>query len=97
MKTLAAERVARLFELAEDACRRRPDLADRYVAMAWRLKTRYNLRLPPELKGKFCKKCLSLSRPGTSCRVRVQSGYVIVTCLRCGHVTRLPYKGIRMP
>lgn len=91
-KRIATERVERLFELAEGIFSKRPELADRYVQLAWRLKTRYNLRLPPHLKRKFCRKCLSFWRPGVSCRVRVQSGCVFITCLRCGRITRLPYK-----
>jgi len=91
-KTIAAERIQRLFELADETFNKNQALADRYVKLAWRLKTRYTLKLPPHLKRKFCKKCLSFWKPGVSCRVRIQSGCVTVTCLRCGHVARLPYK-----
>lgn len=91
-KLIAAERVERLFELAEQIFGKHPELADRYVQLAWRLKTRYNLKLPPRLKRKFCRKCLAFFRPSISCRVRVRSGCMVITCLRCGHTTRLPYK-----
>jgi ribonuclease P protein subunit RPR2 len=91
-KPLAAERIQRLFELADEMSGKNRELADRYVQLAWRIKTRYNVKLPSHLKRKFCRKCLSFWKPGASCRVRVQSGRVIVTCLRCGHVTRLPYR-----
>lgn len=94
-KNLAFERVGRLFELAEDAFCCRPDLSDRYVRLAWRLKTRYNLRLPRDLSMKFCRKCLSFWKPGASCRVRIKSGMVIITCLRCGRVRRLPYRSAK--
>jgi len=91
-KTIAAERIARLFELAEGVFEKHPELADRYVKLAWKIATRYNIRFPLALKRRFCRKCLSFLRPGVSCRVRVQQGCVTVTCLRCNHVTRLPYK-----
>jgi len=91
-KAIAAERIERLFELAEKAFEKHPELSDRYVKLAWKISTRYNVRLPTTLKRKFCRKCLSFLRPGASCQVRVQSGCVIVTCLRCGHVARLLYK-----
>jgi len=84
--------VERLFELAEAASQEHPERADRYVKLAWKLKTRYNLKLPQHLKRKFCRKCLSFCRPGVSCRVRVQQGRVVVTCLRCGHIARFIYK-----
>ena len=91
-KRIAAERMERLFELAEGVFGGRPELADRYVQLAWRLKTRYNVKLPARLKRKFCRKCLSFWKPGVSCRVRVQSGRVTITCLKCGRIVRLPYK-----
>ncbi len=91
-KALAFERVERLLTLAEEAFAARPDLSDRYVRLAWKLKTRYNLRLPRSLGMKFCRKCFSFWRPGASCRVRVKSGMVTITCLRCGRIRRLPYR-----
>jgi ribonuclease P protein subunit RPR2 len=91
-KAIARERIERLFELAEKAFEKRPELADRYVKLAWKIATRYNIRLPATLKRKFCRKCLSFWKPGASCRVRVRSGCVVVTCLRCGHVARQPLK-----
>ncbi len=96
-KSLAFERVERLLELADGAAASRPDLADRYVRLVWKLKTRYNLRLPREMGTKFCRKCFSFWRPGVSCRVRINSGMVIITCLRCGHIRRLPYRGGKRP
>jgi ribonuclease P protein subunit RPR2 len=89
-RAIAAERVERLFDLADASFPDRPELSDRYVRLAWRLKTKYNLRLPPHLRRKFCRKCLSFWKPGVSCRVRVRRGDVTITCLRCGRVTRLP-------
>lgn len=91
-REIAAERIERLFELADAIFSRRPELADRYVQLAWRLKTKYGLKLRRALKRKFCRKCRSFWKPGVSCRVRTQSGRVVMTCLRCGNITRLPYK-----
>ncbi|MEM2908023.1 MAG: hypothetical protein QXP65_02325 [Candidatus Hadarchaeales archaeon] len=94
-KIIAAERIDRLFELAERVFRERPALADRYVQLAWRLATRYNLRMPAHLRRKFCRKCLSFLKPGVSCRVRTRprpSPSIVITCLRCGHRTRVPVK-----
>ena len=91
-KTIAAERIQRLFELADETFGKNQALADRYVKLAWRLKTRYTIKLPPHLKRKFCKKCLSFWKPSVTCRVRIRSGCVTIACLRCGHVARLPYK-----
>jgi len=91
-KTIAVERIQRLFELAEEVSKKHPELSDRYVKCAWRIVTRYNVRPPRDLKRKFCRKCLSFWKPGVNCRIRVKTGLVVFTCLRCGHVVRLPYK-----
>lgn len=92
-KAIAAERIERLFELAEQASSSRPELANRYVRLAWRLATRYNIRLPPRLKRKFCRKCMAFLKIGVSCRVRTRPKppRVIITCLNCGHKMRIPY------
>lgn len=92
-KKLVAERVDRLFELAEGVFRKSPELADRYVQLAWRLATRYNVRFPPRLKRKFCRRCKSFWVPSVTCRVRTRPDppRLIITCLRCGRITRLPY------
>jgi ribonuclease P protein subunit RPR2 len=97
-KRLAAERIERLFELADRVFRKRPELADRYVQLAWRLATRYNVRFPPHLKRKFCRRCKTFWVPSVTCRVRTRPHppSVIVTCLRCGRITRLPYKQKRV-
>jgi len=94
-RAIAAERIERLFELAEQVSSRRLELADRYVQLAWRLATRYNVRLPHRLKGKFCRRCMAFLKPGVSCRVRTRPSppRVVATCLRCGHQTRIPYGG----
>ena len=91
-KRLAAERVERLFELAEGVFQVRPALADRYVQLAWHLATRYNLRFPPHMKRRFCRRCKSFWMPGVTCRVRTRPkpARIVITCLKCGRIVRLP-------
>lgn len=94
-KELARERIEKLLSLASDIHEERPELADRYVELAWRIKTRCNLRLPDRLKRKFCRKCRSLWIPDKTCRVRTRSSrppHLIITCLKCGYIKRIPYK-----
>jgi len=92
-RKIATERIERLLQLAEEAFDRRPELSHRYAELAWKLKTRYNVRLPPELKRKFCRKCRAFWVPGVTCRVRVRPKrkHVVTTCLRCGYQRRIPY------
>ena len=93
-KVIARERVEHLLKLAGEVARERQELADRYVRLAWRLIKRYNVRLPPQLKRKFCRKCLSYLRPGATCRVRIHPAppRVVITCLRCGRLMRFAHK-----
>ena len=89
-KSVMLQRVEELLSLAEREPR--PELSERYVRLAWRIKTRHALRLPPELKRRFCRKCFSIMVPGRTCRVRIREGVLTTTCLRCGRTFRFPYK-----
>lgn len=91
---IAMERVGRLLDLASSMYAERPELAHRYVELAWSIKTKYNLKLSSELKRKFCRKCRSFWVPGETCRVRLKSKgspYILIKCLECGHEKRIPY------
>ncbi len=93
-KEIAKERIEILFKQAdEEFSAGRKDLANRYVELARKISMRYNVRIPRELKRKFCKKCHSFLKPGVNARVRVRSEkkYVLVTCLECGNKMRYPY------
>ncbi len=92
LRKLAKKRIEYLLDLAGQVFKQHPERADRYVKLSWKIKTRYNVRLPAYLKRKFCRKCLSFWVPGSTCRVRLHSGRVNITCLKCGRVVRLPYR-----
>jgi len=88
---IASERLKKLIKMAEDVFEKNPELSDRYVELAWRIKTRYNLKLPKELKIKICRKCQTLQIPEKTCRFRLKDSKLVVTCLDCGHQKRYPY------
>lgn len=50
------------------------------------------LKMEPNVKRDFCKGCYSLLKPGFTVRIRIRSGNMIHTCLRCGTVKRFPTK-----
>ncbi|XP_034250094.1 ribonuclease P protein subunit p21-like [Thrips palmi] len=50
------------------------------------------LRMEPSIKREFCKGCNSLLKSGLTARIRIRSGNMICTCLRCGTVKRFPTK-----
>lgn len=92
-RRLALERMEILFGLAEkEALQGHPARARRYVELARRLGMRYNARVPAEFKRRFCKDCLAYLVPSLNARVRVGRGRVVVTCLSCGAIQRLPFR-----
>ncbi|MCD6381752.1 MAG: hypothetical protein J7L43_02120 [Candidatus Aenigmarchaeota archaeon] len=93
-KKIAKERIQILFEEAEKAAKKdRFELADRYVELARKIGMRYNVRIPRELKRRFCKYCYTYLYPGKTAEVKIDSKkkVVKVKCLKCGKVMNFPY------
>ncbi len=92
-RRIALERMQVLFRLAEkEALRGHASRARRYVDLARRIGMRYNVRVPPEYRRRFCHKCLAYLVPSVNARVRVGRGHVVITCLSCGTIQRLPFR-----
>lgn len=91
---IARERILILFGLADGGFGKHPERSRRYVQLARRIGMRYNVKIPENLKGSFCKNCNSYLKPGVNCRVRASAGQraVIMKCLECGKITRRPYR-----
>lgn len=88
-RSVAAGRIARLTDAARaEALGPDRDLADRYIATARRIATRYQMRLPAATRESACK-CGAYRRSGQS-RSRIHAGRIVTTCLVCGHVRRRP-------
>jgi ribonuclease P protein subunit RPR2 len=91
MVDIAGERIGILFSEADRAALRgRIDLADRYVELARAIGMRYNVTVPATMRRRACRGCHGYLLPGTTSRTRLNRGRVTITCLRCGHVTRVP-------
>ena len=93
-RRIASERVRILFTLAEREEHDHPERAQRHTALARRLASRNRIHLPPELKRRICPGCKSYMGPTTS-RIRIKQTretHVAITCLRCGHITRIPLR-----
>lgn len=93
-KLIAKERIKILFKLADRVFKKHPERSNRYVELARKIGMRYNIRLPKEYKRKFCKRCYKYIVPGINCMVRTNSKQrsVIIKCLECGNIMRLPYR-----
>ena len=85
---IAKERIELLFAEAEKTDDKR--LAKRYVELARKIGMRYNVRIPPELKRRYCKYCHNLLFDS---RRRLKQGIMAITCKYCGKTLRYPYKG----
>lgn len=88
------ERVEILFDLAMKEFRKNPVRSNRYVDLARKIGTRYQVRFSKELKEKFCKKCSTLMVPGETTKTSRKKGtdFYVVECFRCGHSYRKPAK-----
>jgi ribonuclease P protein subunit RPR2 len=94
-KQIARHRIQILFEQATETYQTNPDLATTYLLTAKKIAMAARVRLPESYKRRICKSCSALLVPGKSSRVRIKSKrepHVVITCLKCGNVTRMPLK-----
>ena len=90
-KKEALSRIGVLFAEAQKVHKKDPALADKYVKLARSLQTKMKVRMPQEVKYKFCKKCGSFWMPGKTVRIRTHNGKLVFACLKCKAMRRLPY------
>lgn len=95
-KDIARERIEILFNLADKEFPGK--YANRYVELARKIGMRYNIRIPSQLKRKFCKKCHSFLKFGSNSihRTNRNDQAVIIVCKECNHKMRYPYRKEKM-
>ena len=91
-KDIAKERILILFNQAEEVFSKNKSLANRYVTLARKIAMKVRIRIPLELKRKFCKHCYKFLKPGINSRIRTRDGKVIISCFECKNFTRIPIK-----
>ena len=94
-KSIALQRIQRLFYLAREAIHRDPVLAQRYTRIARRVAMAARIRLPKEYRQQVCRTCKSFILPGVNCRIRIKQKrepHLVITCLNCGGRMRIPLK-----
>jgi ribonuclease P protein subunit RPR2 len=67
------------------------NLSGRYISLARKIAMKYKTPIPSELKKRFCKSCGVFLKPSINCRVRLNKGKAVYTCLSCGSSQRYPY------
>jgi len=91
-KEIAKERIEILFKQAEEIFSKNKSLANRYVTLARKIAMKVKIRIPLELKRKFCKHCYKFLKPGKNSRIRTRNGKVIISCFECKKFTRIPLR-----
>ncbi len=89
---IAKKRIHFLFREAKNSFKINSSLSNKYIKLARRIAMRYKIRLPSELKKKFCKNCYSYLVPSVNARVRIHKHRIIYYCLNCKHYMRHPIK-----
>ena len=64
------------------------EIADSAARQLMGIGRRHGVRAKPRVTRMICRACHRSLLPGKSARVRIASGAVITTCLRCGRVQR---------
>jgi ribonuclease P protein subunit RPR2 len=94
-KQIARQRIRVLFEKAKNAYRDNPQLSSRYITTARKIAMAAKIPFPTVYKRQICKNCNMLLVQGANCRVRIKQKrkpHVVITCLNCGHPTRIPLR-----
>jgi ribonuclease P protein subunit RPR2 len=90
---IARERIKILGELAIKRAKEGDiELANRYIYLARKIGMRYNVRLPKDLKRRYCKYCYKFLLPGKTSQHRMKHGILTVKCLNCNGIMRYPVK-----
>jgi len=90
-KYIARERIKQLINLADRAFSKYPKRACHYIQLARKVAMKARVRIPSNLKKKFCKHCYRFLRPGFNCRVRTKNDKVIYYCFNCKKYMRFPF------
>ncbi len=90
-KKIAKERIKILLELADKIFKENRERAKRYVELARKISMRHNVRIPREYRFFICKGCKTLLKPGVNARFRIYKSKIVVTCLECGNIYRMPF------
>lgn len=92
LKDKLIARIRQLFDEAEEARHRSPELAKHYVILARKLSLKTRAKIPRELKRRFCRHCFAYFVPGHNYTVRTTGKTVTYTCKSCKRWMRFGYK-----
>lgn len=90
-REIAIERILELFKQAELRFKQNPELSDRYIEIARKISMKYKVKIPKELKKRYCKHCHKYLVPGANSRIRLTKQKVVYYCSNCKKYMRFPY------
>ncbi len=91
MLKIAEERIDILFNKADEIFSRHPERSHRYVEMSLNIAKKYNMNLPVIWSKRFCRNCHHFMKPGVNCQIRLSDSSVVIKCLECGNINKIPY------
>jgi ribonuclease P protein subunit RPR2 len=91
MLKIAEERIDILFNRADEEFIVHPERSHRYVEMARNIAKKYNMKIPATWGKRFCRSCQHFMKPGINCQIRLSDSSVIIKCLECGNINKIPY------
>jgi ribonuclease P protein subunit RPR2 len=90
VEVIARERVEVLLDEARKAAASgKADRAKRYVALARRMGSRYNVSMPRGERRYLCAGCGTYLVPGRNATVRLRPRRIVIRCAACGAVRRV--------
>ncbi len=91
-KKQAKETLMQLFQIAEQNFSKNKQKSDKCAKQIRKLQLKFKIKLPAEIKRRICKKCDKFLKPGENCKIRTKDGKLIIHCLECKNIFRMPYK-----
>ena len=94
IKSIAAERISILYNLAVSQTGKDMELVKDYVKILRRISAHYKVGIPEGIKDRICKRCNLALIPGLTASVRLASskGYIVYKCGRCRGENHVFYK-----
>lgn len=92
MKKIYRDEIDRLLWLAKGCSESNPAQARKYIHTAHKIRTRFRIALPPEIKQQYCKKCMTDFYSTKNVRYRISKGRVTRECLYCHDLWRVPIR-----
>ena len=83
------KKIIELFKKAEEIIKKDLTKSRLFIKKARKIAMHYRLRIPKNLKRKYCKKCNSYLITGFNSSVRISKKSIIITCLNCKNKAKI--------